>query len=181
MKNLKQIISEKLVINKHSKVKFSIQTIEDVAKKYNLKEREKKSDGFYVYELPPVSVKENFFQTLANKSTNEKKKITDLIWDYVYSLPNCEYKDTQDLRFEIDHNFSGHYVQVALYDYSKGYRDIQLEFYIRVYNDISGDPQIVFSARLGIESSQLKQFEYCSANIFDYIASHKLYEDFNKK
>ena len=151
MKSLLKTIQEKLIITKDTKDKNPIMTIKDIIEKYNIKEKEiKNSEGLYIYEST-YQVENEFFKMFDNISDNERKKIADYLGADGCILVMCVSGKTHT------------------------------EFYIKVYNNINGHHEIHFySSSLYYKLNKEKTFEYYLSNIFDYIASGKLNEDYNK-
>ena len=176
MKSLLKTIQEKLIITKDTKDKNPIMTIKDIIEKYNIKEKEiKNSEGLYIYEST-YQVENEFFKMFDNISDNERKKIADLLLNYLVKLPRCEYRDTQHLNFITSYLGADGCILVMCVS-----GKTHTEFYIKVYNNINGHHEIHFySSSLYYKLNKEKTFEYYLSNIFDYIASGKLNEDYNK-
>ena len=92
MKTLINIIQEKLIINKNSKVKQIKQlTLDDITKKYNLELIDSKFKGRYEYKLTK-DIK-NRFNLLLNLSKDELQKLANDINNFI--IDKLKYTEEQ--------------------------------------------------------------------------------------
>lgn len=130
MKNLKDIISEKLIINKHSKVKKDIDVnfiniIDEFIKKYNFKDLLIDSKNYYIKTDHKFNkcLKEKIFDTW-NKGTKEDQKIfTDEILQYCQMTFNWPENIGIDIYITTD-NFSHHEMSSIKIMNTDNYTDI---------------------------------------------------------
>lgn len=173
MKNLKQIINEKLVINKNSKVKqIKPLTLDDITKKYNLELTNTlqncKLSGRYEYKLTK-DIK-NRFNSLLNSSEDELKKLSNDINDFI--INQLKYNEENlYIGVRINHALNKPYICIRNNDdTTNNKRDsVYMEISAIILN---GNYKFVIEI-YNSEKQKFDKYENIICNVFNYIMENK--------